>query len=75
MATYGKTRPPFLRRARPGGDDPSTGALHALGHGVAAGLLEAAGERSRALDGERANRAGPGREQVSWSDSVKRNIR
>lgn len=36
----------FSSRPCPSGDVPSAGSLHALRHGVAEGVLEAAGERS-----------------------------
>lgn len=47
------------------GDGPPAVCVHALRHGVAEGLLEAAAERSSAMDGERAHRAGAGRQRVN----------
>lgn len=47
-----------------GSDGSSAVCLHTLRHGVAEGLLEAAGERSTAMGGERAHRTGAGCERV-----------
>lgn len=47
-----------------GGSGSAALCVHALRHGVAARLLEAAAERSTAMDGECAHGAGAGRQRV-----------
>lgn len=53
-------------RFAPGSDGSSAVCLHTFEHGVAEGLLEAAGECSTAMDGGCAHRAGTSCQSVRW---------
>lgn len=53
-------------RFAPGSDGSSSVCLHTFRHGMAEGLLEAAGEHSTAMDGVCAHRAGTGHQWVRW---------
>lgn len=68
-----QTQNPFyfpFHRSGDGNDGSSAVYLHTLRHGVAEGLLEAAGGRSTALRGERAHWTGAGCQRVRWVHGV-----
>lgn len=69
--------PPYAllsSRLGPGCHGSSTVCLHTVRYGVAEGLLEAAGERSPAMDGECAHWVGAGCQQVKWSSLIRHTI-